>query len=75
MGASKEKLRKVLRLPRSVLVFIKQSKDELKKVTWPDRRTTFRYTAIVVAVSLGVGLVTGGIDYVLKLALEKIIIE
>ncbi len=59
--------------PHLVIAFIRESRDELKKVTWPNRQTTIRYTVVVVAVSLVVGLAIGGIDYFLQMALERII--
>lgn len=60
--------------PKNIISFIKESRDELKKVSWPSRQTTLRYTVIVVAASLAVGLITGGVDYFLTIALEKLVI-
>ncbi|MEK7556814.1 MAG: preprotein translocase subunit SecE, partial [Patescibacteria group bacterium] len=34
------------------LQYIKESRDELRKVTWPSRQTTVRYTLIVIGASL-----------------------
>ncbi len=39
---------------------------ELKKVNWPDRETTKNLTLVVIAVSIVLGLLLGGIDYVLQ---------
>ncbi len=60
--------------PKNIVSFFKESRDELKKVTWPNRQTTIRYTVIVVAASLAVGILTGGVDYLLTLALEKLVL-
>lgn len=60
--------------PKNIVSFIKESRDELKKVSWPNRQTAIRYTIIVVAASIAVGLVTGGVDYVLTIALEKLVL-
>lgn len=60
--------------PSNIFKFIKESRDELKKVTWPSRETTIRYTVIVVVSSLVVGMVTGAFDYLLTLALEKLVL-
>lgn len=54
--------------------FIKESRDELKKVHWPSREQTIRYTIIVVVASVGVGLVISGFDYVLAFILERFIL-
>ncbi|MDP3997574.1 MAG: preprotein translocase subunit SecE [bacterium] len=63
-----------IRLPQAVLRFIKESRDEIKKVSWPSRQTTVRYTIIVIGSSLALGAVTGGLDYVLTIVLERVII-
>jgi preprotein translocase subunit SecE len=60
--------------PSNIVKFIKESRDELKKVSWPSRQTTIRYTFIVVVASLIVGLVTGAFDYALTLILEKVVL-
>lgn len=39
---------------------------ELKKVNWPDRETTKNLTLVVIAMSVVLGLLLGGIDYVLQ---------
>lgn len=61
------------RLPKTVITFIKEARDELKKVSWPSRPTTIRYTVIVVVASLAVGFIIGGIDYLFSLVLGRVI--
>ena len=39
---------------------------ELKKVTWPDRETTKNLTLIVIVVSAVLGVLLGGIDWVMQ---------
>lgn len=39
--------------------------DELKKVSWPNRKETVRLTLIVISVSLIIGLYIGIIDILL----------
>ncbi len=39
---------------------------ELRKVNWPDRETTKNLTLVVIAVSIVLGLLLGGVDYVLQ---------
>ncbi|MEX1112402.1 MAG: preprotein translocase subunit SecE [Candidatus Andersenbacteria bacterium] len=55
------------------IAFVREAKDELKKVSWPSRETTIRYTLIVIAGSVIVSLLTGGVDYLLTLAVEAVI--
>jgi preprotein translocase subunit SecE len=59
--------------PKAVYGFILEARDELKKVSWPSRETTLRYTIIVVIASIMVGALTGGIDYLLTLILEQVV--
>ena len=42
--------------------FIQQVFDELGRVTWPSRKTAIEMSAIVIAVSVIVGLYIGGLD-------------
>ncbi|MBI3421136.1 MAG: preprotein translocase subunit SecE [Candidatus Sungbacteria bacterium] len=60
--------------PKNIFTFIKESRDELKKVSWPSRQTTIRYTVIVIVASLVVGAITGGFDYILTVVLQRIIL-
>ena len=45
--------------------FLKEVRDELQKVVWPTRDEVIRLTAVVIIVSLGVGILLGGADYIL----------
>ncbi|MBI2597103.1 preprotein translocase subunit SecE [Candidatus Daviesbacteria bacterium] len=49
----------------NAISFLKEVKEELLKVTWPSRGQTIRYTILVVAVAVAVGLFLGGLDYIL----------
>lgn len=54
-------------------VFVKESLDELKKVTWPTRAEITRLTATVIVISAVVGIFLGGVDLVLTKILELVI--
>ena len=54
--------------------FLKESRTELRKVTWPTREETIRYTVAVVAISLGVAALLGGADFIFKALLTKFVI-
>jgi preprotein translocase subunit SecE len=41
------------------------TRAEVKKITWPDRETTRNLTIVVIAISVALGIVLGGIDYLL----------
>ncbi len=46
--------------------------EELKKVSWPDRKETIRLTTVVIAISLIIGLYIGIIDVLLAKALAVV---
>jgi len=51
----------------NVITFLKEVKEELGKVAWPTREQTVRYTVLVIAVAVAVGLALGALDYLLTL--------
>ena len=55
------------------VIFLKETRDELKKVVWPTRDEVIRLTSVVIIVSLIVGIFLGGIDYILTNLLTLII--
>lgn len=61
-------------MANKLVSYIKESKDELKKVVWPSRRETTKYTLLVIGISLGVaaflGAVDLGLNYVLGLVIK-----
>ncbi|MDZ7611157.1 MAG: preprotein translocase subunit SecE [Candidatus Moranbacteria bacterium] len=60
---------------QKAIVFIKQAKEELKKVSWPSREQTIRYTLIVIAVSLVVAAFLGFLDLFFSTLIDKFIFE
>ena len=42
-------------------------RQETKKVNWPTRKEAFKYTLIVVGVSIAVAAFLGGLDYFLRI--------
>lgn len=55
--------------------FLKEVRDELQKVVWPTRDEVIRLTAVVIIVSLGVGLYLGGADFILTKLVELVILK
>ena len=55
------------------VVFLKETRDELKKVVWPTRDEVIRLTTVVIIVSVIVGIFLGGIDYILTNLLTLIV--
>ena len=54
--------------------FLKEVKIELKKVTWPTKQETMRYTWAVVGISLGVALFLGAADLIFQWIINKFVI-
>jgi len=63
----------IVRLPGNIVKFIGEARDELKKVSWPSRDATTRYTIIVIVFSLALGGIIGIIDYLFQIVLESFI--
>jgi preprotein translocase subunit SecE len=55
------------------LEFLKEVRAELTKVTWPTKKEATRLTAIVVGVSLGVGIFIGILDYLFTKIMEVVL--
>lgn len=56
-----------------VVKFLKEVKQELKKVTWPTRQETTKHTLIIIGISLAVALFLGGLDFLFMFLLNKFI--
>ena len=61
------------KMANSLITYLKEAREELKKVVWPTRQETIRNTLLVIAISLGVAIFLGIIDFLLNLLLEKVI--
>ena len=46
--------------------FVRDVRSELRKVAWPSSRETVNLTAVVIALSVAVGLFLGGVDFVFQ---------
>ncbi|PIR93315.1 preprotein translocase subunit SecE [Candidatus Falkowbacteria bacterium CG10_big_fil_rev_8_21_14_0_10_43_10] len=53
--------------------YIKESIEEIKKVTWPTKKETKQYTLLVIAISIAVAIYLGALDYIFNLILELLI--
>ena len=57
-----------------IITFLKEARIELKKVTWPGREETIRYTITVVVISLVVALFLGGLDFIFQWVLNNFVL-
>ena len=54
-------------------IFFKEVRLEIKKVNWPTRQETLRYTLIVIGISVAVAAYLGGLDYIFTQLLNKFV--
>ena len=53
--------------------YLRESKEELEKVTWPTQKQTVRYSILVIVISIALALYFGVVDYLLNLGLEALL--
>lgn len=53
--------------------YIRETRAELKHVSWPTRNQALAYTAIVIAISLGLAAFLGLCDYLFSLGLQHVV--
>lgn len=57
-----------------IITFLKEARVELKKVTWPTRNQTTRYTVAVILMSLAVAALLGGLDVTFSFLLNSFVL-
>ncbi len=60
-------------MANKVVQYIKESRDELKKVVWPSRKETVKYTLLVIGISFAMAVFLGALDFGLTIVLEQVI--
>lgn len=65
---------KISEFPQKIIIFLKEVRLEIKKVNWPTRQETIRYTLIVIGVSVGVAMFLGGLDFLFNTLLTKFVL-
>lgn len=59
---------------RRILAYLGEARLELKKVSWPTRRQTIRYTVAVVLMSIGVAAFLGGLDFLFAFIVNRFVL-
>ncbi len=54
--------------------FLRESREELKRVNWPRREETVHYTVFVIVFSVGLSLFLGLLDFVFIQILQKTVL-
>ena len=57
-----------------IVAFLKEARIELKKVTWPTRSQTLRYTVAVITMSLSVAAFLGGLDFIFTYIMNNLVL-
>lgn len=58
-----------------ITTFVKEARAELRKVNWPTREQTVKYTALVVGLSLAVAIFLGALDYLFEYIIRVFVIQ
>ena len=58
---------------KKVSKFLKKATQEFKRVNWPTRKETVRYTLVVIGVAIFVAAYLGFLDYIFSNLLQLII--
>ena len=54
--------------------FFRESREELKRVNWPRREETVRYTVFVIVFSVGLSLFLGLLDFIFVQVLQRTVL-
>ena len=54
--------------------YLNEAREELRKVTWPNRQTTTKYSLIVIVLCVLLAAFFGGLDWLLSLGLNWLIV-
>ncbi|TSA44079.1 preprotein translocase subunit SecE [bacterium] len=57
-----------------IKAFLSESKQELKRVNWPRREETVRYTIFVIVLSIGIAAFLGILDFIFIQILQKVVL-
>jgi preprotein translocase subunit SecE len=64
----------IANIPNKVITFLKEVRLEMKKVNWPTKEETIKYTLIVIGISVVVAIFLGGFDVLFTTLLEKFVL-
>ena len=53
--------------------YLRDTRAELRHVSWPSRKQTINYTIIVLIISIGTGLFLGFLDFVFSAVLKHFV--
>jgi len=62
-------------ITQKINVFFKEVFVEMKRVSWLSQKDVFKYTAIVLAITIVVAAFLGGLDYIFTEIIKKLILR
>lgn len=60
---------------KAILTFLREAKVELLRVNWPSRQEIFRYTVLVVVISISVAIFLGALDFLFSFLVETYLLQ
>lgn len=58
-----------------IIVFLREVRTEMTKVSWPSRTQLMRYTGVVLGICLFIAIYLGGLDALYASALSRLIVR
>jgi preprotein translocase subunit SecE len=55
--------------------YLRETKAELRHVSWPTREQAIQYTTVVIGIAVGTGVFLGMLDYLFSGALHSLILR
>ncbi len=59
----------------SIIEYIKETRVELKHVSWPTKKQSIVFTIVVILLSLGVAIFLGIFDFIFGKGLETLLLK
>ncbi|MCX6715276.1 MAG: preprotein translocase subunit SecE [Candidatus Uhrbacteria bacterium] len=56
-----------------LLQYFRESAEEVRKITWPSKQDTFKYSLIVITLCVVLAFFFAGLDWVLALGVQKLV--
>ncbi len=63
-----------MKILSKITTFLKEVQLEMKKVNWPSRQETIKYTLIVIGASVTVAVFLGTLDFIFSALLNRFIL-
>ncbi|PIS35257.1 MAG: preprotein translocase subunit SecE [Parcubacteria group bacterium CG08_land_8_20_14_0_20_38_56] len=67
------RVKSVEKIFTKLIIFFKEVKVELKKVNWPTRQETIKYSLMVVGASAVIAFFLGGLDFLFTIIINRFI--